>query len=207
MINLLPDLLKLETLYARRNSYLFHWSTALLVTLFGTVIIVAAGYLYLERAIVSQRKSVETTQATINQKEVADTQKKIADISNNTKLATQVLSKEVLFSELLKQLGSALPNNTALSQLRIDGLQGGITLAATAADINAATQIQVNLQDPRNKIFDKADIDNIECAAQPAPNQIYPCTVQIRALFAKDNPFLYITPTAPTPQAPQGASQ
>lgn len=206
MINLLPTDVKLDTLYARRNTGLFRWSTALLIALFGVLIIIATGYLYLERAIISERKTVDTAQANINQKEVADTQKKIEEISSNTKLATQVLSKEVLFSKLLRQLGAALPANTALAQLQIDQLQGGITLAATASDINSATQIQVNLQDPTNKIFEKADIDSIECT-EPTADSIYPCTVQIRALFAKDNPFLYISPIPATTAPAQGAQQ
>ena len=197
MINLLPTRVKEDFLYARRNTVLSGWTTALIIALFGTILIAGAGFLYLEQSISNQRKSVDLARANLNAKELADTQKSVEEISTNTKLATQVLSKEVLFSELLAQLGAALPADTALTQLKIDQVQGGISLTASASDITSATQIQVNLQDPGNKIFEKADIESIDCA-EPAPEQIYPCTVQIRALFAKDNPFLYITPGQPS---------
>ncbi len=199
MINLLPTQVKEDFQYAHRNTKLSGWATALLVALFGALLITIVGFLYLERSISNQRQAVEVARSNLNAKELVETQKKVEEISTNTKLATQVLSKEVLFSDLLRQLGATLPANTALTQLKIDQVQGGITLTATASDITSATQIQVNLQDPTNKIFEKADIESIDCT-EPTPDQLYPCTVQIRALFAKDNPFLYITPTLPITQ-------
>lgn len=109
------------------------------------------------------------------------------------KLATDVLSREILFSKVLTQLGSVLPAETALQQLQIDDLKGGLTLSAGAENIAAATQIQLNLADPKNQIFEKADIENINCEGKD-PSKPYACIVQIRALFMKDNPFLYIAP-------------
>jgi cell division protein FtsB len=69
------------------------------------------------------------------------------------------------------------------------------TLKSMATDITAATQLQLNLQDPNNKIFDKADIEDITCIP-PDPSIKYLCTVQLRAQFAKDNPYVYISPPA-----------
>ena len=68
-----------------------------------------------------------------------------------------------------------------------------MTITAAAKDITSATQLQVNLQDPKNKIFEKADIENINCGTADLKKRL-PCTVQIRALFNKNSPYFYITP-------------
>jgi hypothetical protein len=86
-----------------------------------------------------------------------------------------------------------MPSSTILSNLNIVQTTGGLDITARATDYQTATQVQVNLSDPNNKIFTKADIVSIVC--QPAASgieAIYPCVVTIRALFAKDNPFLFI---------------
>lgn len=193
MINLLPPDVRSDTMYARRNVVLVHWVIACSIALLGIGLIVGAGFVYLDQASKTHAKRAEAARASLQSQKVDETQKQIEEISNNTKLATQVLSKEILFSKLLRQLGASLPANTTLQQLQIDKIQGGLALKAAAKDIDSATQLQVNLQDPNNKIFDKADIESINCSA--APDNPYPCNVQIKALFAKNNPYLYITPT------------
>ena len=107
------------------------------------------------------------------------------------KLVVNVLSREILFSKLLTQTGAVTPSNTSLTDLSINQVAGAIDIKAKATDITAATQLQVNLQDPANKIFTKADIQNITCKPD-ATDPKYPCNVTLKALFAKDNPFLFI---------------
>jgi hypothetical protein len=87
-----------------------------------------------------------------------------------------------------------MPAKTVLTNLQINKVQGGIDLSAQAVDYKTATQIQLNLQDPTNQIFAKADIISIACSANGTGtlNSKYPCLVQIRALFASNNPFLFI---------------
>lgn len=200
MINLLPPKVREDTQYARRNVVLLRWVTVCGLALIGVGLIVSAGFVYLDQSTKSYAKRAETAQANLKAQKVDETQKQIEEISNNTKLATQVLSKEILFSKLLRQLGASLPANTRLEQLQIDKIQGGIALKASAKDIVSATQVQVNLQDPNNKIFEKADIEGISCASS-ADNK-YPCTVSVRALFGKSNPYLYITPVPATEKKP-----
>ncbi len=69
-------------------------------------------------------------------------------------------------------------------------------MQARATDYQTATQVQVNLQDPKSLLFDKVDIVNVQCqgsAAAPGSEAAkYPCTVQMKALFTKTNPFLFI---------------
>ncbi len=199
MINLLPPVTKQNIVYSRYNTRLRHYMVALLIGFAGIVGTVGVGYAYLQQSIHSYAAQVEQGKIQLQEQKLDDTQKQVQDLTNSLKLVAQVLQREVLFSKLLTQIGSALPNGSVLNSLSINKVQGGLDLQAAATDYQTATQVQLNLQDPGNKIFEKADILNIQCAAKtdasnPLKSQ-YPCTVQIRALFAKNNSFSFISPT------------
>lgn len=194
MINLLPTNYRETLLYARRNTSLRGWLVAFVIALSGLAVLIGGGYFYLQNEINKQSKVLESARSDLSAQDLDGTRKKLDDISANTKLVLQVLQREILFSKLLRQLGASLPPNTALTQIQIDEVKGGLTLQAAALDINSATQLQVNLQDPENKIFEKADIESINCN-DPDPATRLPCTVQIRALFAAENPYVYIPST------------
>jgi hypothetical protein len=194
MINLLPPEFKQEILYARRNTKLLRWTSAIVVVIAGIGLIVGFGFLYLKTSTNAYTTQLADTNQQLKAQKLDQTSQRVEDISSSLKLVTQVLSREVLFSKLVQQIGAAMPANTVLTDLQINKLQGGIDLSAQAVDYKTATQIQVNLQDPSNQIFAKADIVNISCNANGTGtlNSRYPCTVQIRALFATNNPFLFI---------------
>ncbi len=201
MINLLPQDIKEDIFYARRNTRLRNWIIAAIFALLGVGVIVAGGLIYMQQQIKSQSASVTQLKQTLQDQKVDETQKRVEEISSDTKLTLDVLSREILFSKLLRQIGSALPANTALQSLQIDAVQGGIQLNALAADFNAGTQLQLNLQDPKNGVFEKADINSISCAdpalpTTPSDQKLFPCSVNLRALFGKNSSYVYITPTA-----------
>lgn len=196
MINLLPYETRVDTMYARRNSLLLKWTVALAMGLVGVGLIIGAGSVYLAQTVNSQEKKLHAAETQLNSQNITETQKTVDQISSNVKLTTQVLSREVLFSKLLRQLGAALPANTSLQELQIDKLQGGLSMVALSRDISSAAQIQINLQDPNNKVFEKDDIESINCLAETDKQKgNYPCVVHIKALFLKNNPYLYISPT------------
>jgi len=195
MINLLASNAKQDLMYARRNTLLLRWCFVVILIIMGIGAISLAGLFFIKQSQKQYTDQVARTQAQLKEQNLETTQKKVESISNNLKLTTQVLSREVLFSKLLKQIGSAMPANTSLTDLKIGKTEGGIDLSAVASDYNAATQVQVNLQDPSNKIFDKADILNIVCTAANTLDPRYPCTVNIRARFGKNNTFFLINPT------------
>lgn len=203
MINLLPTNYKNDVKYARLNTKLRNWIAAFVFALAGTGLILAGGLIYMNKTSTDYSKRVAVAREQLQVQKVDETQKRIDEISNNTKLTLQVLSREILFSKLIRQLGSALPANTALSTLQIDEVKGGVQLDAYASDFNAGTQLQINLQDPQNGVFEKADINSITCGSQAAERVRLPCDVSIRALFGKNNPYVYIT----TPATTGGASR
>ncbi len=191
MINLLPPDLKKTYRYATHNHRLVHWFILFGVGLVGVMAIAAAGIVYMQQSSERYTQNIAQTNQSLEKQDLAETQKEVKEISNNLKLVVQVLSREVLFSKLLKQLGTVTPSNTILTDLSIVQTTGGIDITAKAIDYQAATQLQINLEDSRNKIFSKADIVAINCN-EADPLAKYPCTVTLRALFAENNPFLFI---------------
>jgi len=190
MINLLPPETKEMYRYARRNHTLLRWTMACAFSLLGGALLAGAGYLYLNQSIANTNKQIALTNKHLQEQHMPAVQKQVTDISNNLKLTVQVLSQEILFSELLKQLASVTPRNATLTGLSISDTQKGVDITAQTANYDAATQLQINLADPKNQIFTKADIITISCGATAGVR--YPCTVNIRALFATNNPFLFI---------------
>lgn len=194
MINLLPTDLKTSYHYARRNVSLRKWVVAFVVALVGLGALATYGLLTLKQSTDQYNKEIAQTKAVFKQEQFAETQKRVQDISGNFKLVVKVLSQEVLFSQLLKQVATTIPAKASLTGLTISQVQGAIDISAVAVDYKTATQVQVNLADPANKIFTKADIISINCDTKPdsTNKSKYPCAVNIRALFAPDNPFLFI---------------
>lgn len=192
MINLLPPDIKQNTSYARRNTKLRRWCFVMMMAIAGIVAIVLFGQLYIDRSIKSYAAQSAASQEELKSQKLDTTQKQVSDISSSLQLVIQVLSREVLFSKLINQVGATIPSGAALADLSISKIEGGIDLRFNASDYQTATQVQINLQDPTNKIFDKADIVNISCASTGAADPKYPCQVSIRAQFAKNNPFLFI---------------
>ncbi len=195
MINLLPTQVKKDIGFGRRNTKLLSWATFLLLGIVGIVLILGSGLLYMNSSISSYNKQISQTKQELENQKLEETSKRVEEISNSVQLVTKVLSREVLFSKLFKQIGSVIPPNAVLTGIQLGKLEGAIDLSAAATDYKTATQVQVNLADPVNKIFDGADIINITCSGSQSTDPRYPCVVTIRAQFSKNNPFLFINPT------------
>ena len=197
MINLLPPEVKQSYRYAYRNVRLMRWVIAFGLSFLGLVFISIAGIVYMQQSTQTYAAQVSQEQTLLDQQNLSSTQRQVQNISNNLKLAVKVLSKEVLFSKLLQQLASVTPSNAILTNLILSQVQTGVSVTALTSNYSTATQLQVNLADPANKIFNNADIISINClspaeaAGDPTTAQ-YPCTVAIRAQFAANNPFLLI---------------
>lgn len=191
MINLLPPEVSSGYSYARRNVGLRNWVIMFVIALIGLGGIATYGLLTIQQSKMHYEKEVAASETLLKQEKFSETQKQVQDISSNFKLVVQVLGKEVLFSNLIKQVGATIPANANLTGLTIAQVQGAIDITAVAPDYKTATQVQVNLADPSNKLFSKADIVDITCKADAADSK-HPCTVTIRALFSNSNPYLFI---------------
>lgn len=177
--------------YARRNTKLRNWSFVFILSIVVIGFITTTGWLYMNQSIKNYNQQISKDQQSLKDQKLDATQAQVEDISSSLKLVIQVLSKEVLFSKLLNQIATAIPDNSVLAGVQIAKVEGAVDLTAKSSDYNAATQLLINLQDPKNEIFDKADIVSISCN-NGGQDSKYPCTVVIRALFSKSNPFQFI---------------
>lgn len=191
MINLLPPEVSSGYSYARRNVGLRRWVVIFVIALAGLGAITTYGLLTIEQSKARYAKEIASSEALLNKQKFAETQKQVGGIASSFKLVVQVLSKEVLFSELIKQIGATIPANANLTGLDISQSQSSLDVSAVVPDYKTATQVQVNLADPRSKLFSKADIVSISCK-NDATDGAHPCNVTIRALFAPNNPYLFI---------------
>lgn len=191
MINLLPSETKQDYLYGARNTTLLHWTIAFAGALIGLALLTTYGLVTMQRSSNAYAAQVASAKQQLADQDLEGTEKQVKELSGDFKLVVDVLSKEVLFSKLLRQIATVIPANAVLTGLTINQTSGGIDITAAARDYETATQLQLNLQDPTNKIFSKADIVSITCSGS-AQSDVYPCSVQIRALFSNTNPYLFI---------------
>lgn len=189
MINLIPPDTRSSIMYARRNKMLRNWALAMLLGIAGAILVVMIGIIQIDMKTQSLGKDVDVAREQLKMQKVEETQARVEEMSNSFKLVTQVLSKQVLFSKVLKQVGMVIPEGAALSSLSIEQLQGGLDLSVVSKDYQTATQVQVNLQDPANKLFDKVDIVSIICDGS---DPTYKCSGSYRASYRTDNPFLFL---------------
>lgn len=194
-INLLPPQHKADIVYARRNTVLKNWIIASCVGVAGIILCVAAGYYFINQSMSSAQIQVNNARTQLSAQKQDEVQKQVTSISDGVKLTLQVLQRQIFFSKLITQVAAVMPPGTSLDTLSINATQGGIDLAVSAQDYQAATQVQVNITDPSKKLFEKADILNVVCAdaQSTATNSQYPCKTSIRAVFAKDSGFQYVS--------------
>ena len=194
MINLLPPEIKSSYRYAARNVSLLRWVIACGLSLIGIGIIGSFGWLAVHQSMHNTSRQAATTQMALSKAHVTQLNTQAASISSSFKLVEKVLGQEILFSKLLKQMATAMPTGARLTALNIAQITGGsgLDVSAQATNYTTATQVQVNLADPNNQIFAKADIESVVCDAKGASDASYPCTITLRAQFGPNNPFLFI---------------
>lgn len=196
-INLLPPQHKSDIVFARHNAVLKNWIIASCVGVAGIVIVIAAGFFFINQSTKATQKQVNDARTQLSAQKQEEVQKQVTSISDGVKLTLQVLQRQIFFSKLLVQVGAVMPPGSSLDTLTINSTQGGIDLSVFAQDYQAATQVQINITDPTKKLFEKADILNVTCTpvtTQTATlGQQYPCKSTIRALFAKDSSFQYVS--------------
>lgn len=182
MINLLPAEYHAGLRSAHLNSSLRRWIAVALLATGGLVLIMFVGWIYIDQQNRNLSRNINLSSQQLAAEDLAGTQAKAKAITTNIKIINQVLSREIRFSDLIKQIGSVMPPGTVLSSLTLSKVDGALDLSASARDSTSAAQIAVNLSDPKNKIFDKVDIVSVNCSA--AVGGPYPCTATFKALFS-----------------------
>jgi Tfp pilus assembly protein PilN len=190
MINLLPTDYRTRLRYGRMNARLRHWIEIGVFLIVGLIIILAMGWLYIEDQISNLNHSVAQTESQLQAQNLQKVQKQADQISQNVRTINQVLGRELRFSDLIQEIGKVMPPGTILGTLTLSNkVTGTLDLSAGAKDYASAAQVAVNLSDPKNNIFAKVDIVNVNCAAI---GNAYPCSATFRALFDQKTPEKFL---------------
>lgn len=197
MINLLPQEYSSALRADRFTAILYKWMIGALAAIFGLILITGAGWVYLNQQTKSLSHNISTQKQQLEAQNLTQVQKSADQLSGNIKIINQVLGKEIRFSDLIQAIGQVMPNGAVLSSLTLSKIGGGIDLSANAKDYSSAAQIAANLSDPKNNIFSKVDIINVNC---PNNGTAYPCNASYRALFNTSVPSRFLN-------VPKGNSQ
>lgn len=183
MINLLPPSYASGIRFGRRNAYLRKWLLSAGLAIAGLLLILAAGWLYMDRQSKLLKENIAAIESQLLAQNLSGVQKDAQEISGNVKLIDQVLSRQVRFSELVQAIGRVLPPGTILSGLTLSKVDGAIDLSANTVDHESAARLAANIGDPKNELFDSVDIVSVKCTTS---NNKYKCDAVYRALFSKD---------------------
>lgn len=198
MINLLPPEEKENIVFARHNTQLRRWIAGAGCGLAGVFLVVLGGQVYLQQTTRSYEASIKASKQNLTDQKQTETLQRVKSIQDSLTLVVDVLSREVLFSKLLPQVGQIMPRGTVLEDLSLstDGsTRTAFNLTARAKDYQSASQIVANLTDPANKLFEKVDLNNITLQPKDENDQ-YPYQASLRVLPSKDNPFLLLSKEA-----------
>lgn len=191
MINLLPPERAQGIRYGRLNGILLRWLAGIASAALGLIIVIAGGWLYINQQSKNFQSNIVDSQAQLASQNLPKIRKDAAEISGDVKVINQVLGREINFSGLLEAIGQVMPPGTVLNSLTLSSANGAVDLSANAKDYSSATQIAVNLSDPKNGLFSKVDIVSINCTSG---SSTYNCNATLKALFSKttQNKFLNV---------------
>ena len=190
MINLLPPDVKAEISYARRNAKLVGWVVALTAVIAGVGFMTAFGVFYIQKNISNQQKVAKIAEERMVSQNVEKTKSELQSLSNNVNTIVQILNKQLLFSKMFTAIGGVLPRGTALNDITLSSAESALDLNIGASSRETATQAFVNISDPKNGFFDKADLITINCSE--GTDKKYPCTATIRVTLKTDSSFYFL---------------
>lgn len=190
MINLLPPEVKQSITYGRRNAVLVKWIIAIVIVITGIAAMNIFGWLYINQNVHNQQKLVSLTQNRISSQNLEAAKNQLQDLSDKVKTIVQILNKQLLFSKMLTTIGSILPDGSVLSNINLSTTDSALDLSVSAVSRDAATQAFVNISDPANNFFDKADLVSITC--ETPSTKKYPCTAQVRVTLKNNSSFYFM---------------
>lgn len=190
MINLMPGEIKEQRSYGRKNVKLLKWTTQAVVLFSILLMAIILGLNVIYRAQKTSSNEKERLEKKYVNEKYDEIKKSYDEFSGNLTTVTQILSKQVLYSSLLQKIGSVIPPGATLNSISLAGTDNALDLNFSIANETLAPIIQVNLQDEKNKLFEKADIIQVSC--QQEQNNTEKCSTQLKAQYRKDATFLFI---------------
>lgn len=145
MINLLPVHIKEEHRYGRKNVVIVSWLTTVI---FGVIILFLVAIV--GRLTIDAAKDQELTRKNAIQKELDDSdyasiEKNYADYVGDLTSVSKIYQKQVLYSRLIRKLGTLLPPGSSLSSISIGEDDKAISLNFNNEQDLLGPTIQLNL--------------------------------------------------------------
>lgn len=162
MINLLPPEQKTATKFARQNKKLLAWLVAFVMVLAVIFIITIVGILLINLSVRSLNNSAKQAQERISSQSLNEAQKQAETFSNNLETVVRLLKEQLLFSKILKSIGSVLPNDVVLRDINFSASDAAISLNVIGPSNQAVTQAHLNILKSNNGLFSNADLVSIK---------------------------------------------
>lgn len=180
MINLLPDTQKIEIRSARVNVVLTRYIVIILLAFAFLAALLAGSYV-----VLSQTKSTAEKRIALNSaKTEADTTKAQVDaLSASLSQTKTILDQEVLYSNVLMNIGQQMPTGTVLASVSLNSASftgTPITLKAYAKTTDDAVALRQKFQS--TPIFTNVNFDSVTDAAGIAG---YPVSVSMTLVVTK----------------------
>ncbi len=187
MINLLPSDVKHNIGYARKNKVLWTWIVILWLFLIAVVAVIAVGTFFISQRANNLNRLVEISEQRVKDQNLTDYQKKAEVFSGDLNTAVKLLENQLLFSKIIRTIGSVLPPGVTLGTLDYSVEDEILTLNVQASDQRAITTAFENIsngQQISNNLFTKADLLKVDCNSDEQK-----CTGNIVVLLNKNSEF------------------
>lgn len=158
MINLLPPEAKQSVIYARRNVALFQYCIVALTAGVALSAMLFFGATLASRTEKELEQSIQSDQVKVDELELIN--KEAKELANSIDVIATLLSKEMKFSELIKEIGAIIPPDAALQSLTLsDDQQTPLSLEVLADKADTIGVTQENIEE--SELFKGADVLSI----------------------------------------------
>lgn len=186
MINLMPPQTKEAILYGRKNRALIGWVVAFSIVLLVVVLLTIGGSLYIQVRAHSISSDVEQARQRISEQNLESAQKDAQVFSNNLDTVMSILKDQLLFSKIIRNIGSVLPNGVVLKEINYQSKDSSMTLDVIGGSEYDVTQAFVNISSNSNTLFSKADLVQVRRDEQGT------YVANIVVLINKDSEFYFL---------------
>jgi hypothetical protein len=155
MINLLPQEMKQDFHYGRRNSQVLRWLVTVIFGILMLLVVAAIGRLTIQTA----------RNQTLAQKQVLEDQLKTADydtingeysdFSSGLSNVKKLYQQQVLYSRLIRKLGTLLPPGAKITNISIGDKDRAVSLNFDNDAEGMGPTIQLNLTDQSKQVVNK----------------------------------------------------
>jgi Tfp pilus assembly protein PilN len=182
MINLLPPDNKRQIQAGRSNTLLLRYNLFLLIAVGFLLVAIGVVYVYLGNTKTAAEQTIKENQARVNS--YAEIEKQSNEFKANLAIAKQILSKEVVYTDVVLQIAALMPPGVILDNLKLDAKTFGTktTLAAHSKTIADAIALKESFQ--KSPLF--SDV-NFQIISTPETGSgSYPVGISLNVTIKKE---------------------